>query len=99
MHVADLNQLLIFKVLDAEQDVNVFPVLCQRDVWGCTHPTSTEITWESRSEGWRTAGGFSEVEAAFAASVTAGSRDGDGTLEQDKQSENLDVEKEIDSDG
>ena len=46
VRIGYLNRLLIFKVLDGEQDDNVFPVLCQRDVWGCANPTSTRITSE-----------------------------------------------------
>ena len=60
---------------------------------------SIGIISESRCKWYQIAGGFSEVEAALAASVTAGSRDRDGTMEEDKQSEKSDVEKERDGDG
>ena len=45
-----LRRLSVFEVLDGEQDVNVFPLLCQRGVWGwgCANPTSTGITTECR---------------------------------------------------
>ena len=84
--VGYLRRLSIFKVPDSKQDVDVFPVLCQRGVCGYANPTHTGTTTEYR---FQTAGGFEafergrfvplkdgfcEVEAAFALSVTVGAR-------------------------
>ena len=93
--VTDLNQLLIFEVLDAEQDVNVFVnatsgvVLTPRVPE--SHPNRDLSGSEQRVDSVRS--------RQHPLPQFLVSRDGDGPPEEDKQSENSDVGMELDGHG